>query len=274
MALKAKGDVSFLALDYKKDELIMAREARKLSRSGYSHVIMRGIAKMVLFEDRSDYLFFLKKMKSYSENTSVSICIYCLMDNHVHMLVYDPNTELSSFIKKLAISYSLFFNNKYERNGHLFQNRFISKPVEDDAYMNKVIRYILLNPEKAGICSAMKYEWSSIFEYNNKIAGTDMQVFRDMIRGYKGITDYLYSNEEIITDEYEFEGIRCDDKWAIKKSKEILGPIRVESISSLSKKERDPIIKKLYEAGIKESQIARITGLSRGVVRKANVAKE
>lgn len=79
----------------------MSREARKTGK--YLHIVVRGIGKQILFEDDADrnkYLFLLKK---YSEETGISILAYCLMENHVHMLVDDADGMISSFMKKIGV---------------------------------------------------------------------------------------------------------------------------------------------------------------------------
>ncbi len=84
----------------------MARLARKKSESGIYHVIIRGIGKQILFEDRADRLRFLKAVQRYRSELSVSLYAYCLMENHVHLLLYDPQNDLDLFMKKLEGTYA------------------------------------------------------------------------------------------------------------------------------------------------------------------------
>ena len=247
----------------------MARTARILSKSGYSHVIIRGVAKMTIFSERQDYLYFIKLMREYANETGVLVCVYCLMNNHVHMLIYDANACISQFMRKLEVCYSHYFNTKKERTGHVFQNRFIAKAVEDEAYMNMVVRYILLNPEKAGLCHAMAYEWSSAFDYVHNMNDRELQLLRDLLRGYKGLDEFLSGKGDCFDDESELEGISRDEGWAKDKAKEILGTPDVGSIASMDVKERNRVIRQMLNVGINGAQIARMTGLSRGVIRNA-----
>ena len=77
----------------------MARTARLKSESGYQHIIIRGIGKQILFEEDMDYKYFISLMRKYSEETKVRICAYCLMDNHVHLLIHDTeDTTITSFL--------------------------------------------------------------------------------------------------------------------------------------------------------------------------------
>lgn len=95
----------------------MPRQARQSSETGYFHVIVRGNGKQILFEDSSDFRYYLSLLERCSSETSVAVCAYCLMENHVHLLLHDTGTDLSLFMKKLGVSYSIYFNKKYERNG-------------------------------------------------------------------------------------------------------------------------------------------------------------
>ncbi|MBQ3849619.1 MAG: transposase, partial [Clostridia bacterium] len=105
----------------------MSRQARRLSETGYFHVIVRGIGKQLLFEHDDDYRYYLMLLERYISQLSVSVCAYCLMENHVHLLLKDSKNELSLFMKKMGVSYSSYFNKKYDRTGHLFQDRFFSR---------------------------------------------------------------------------------------------------------------------------------------------------
>ena len=143
----------------------MPRHARQMSTSGYMHIITRGIGRQLLFEEPEDYQHYLKALDRYCTETHVNVCAYCLMENHVHLLVYGETEQIILLMKKLGVSYSFYFNRKYDRVGHLFQDRYRSEPVEDDAYLLTVFRYILRNPCKAGICKASEYPWSSYGMY-------------------------------------------------------------------------------------------------------------
>ena len=151
----------------------MPRQARQLSESGYLHLIVRGIGKQILFEDREDRLFFLSRLKRFCAETNVSVLAYCLMENHVHLLVHDQEHSTPLLMKKLGVSYSGYFNQKYERSGHLFQDRYRSEAIEDERYLLSVFRYILNNPQKAGLGSPLNYEWSSVAQYGTTDALTD-----------------------------------------------------------------------------------------------------
>ena len=90
---------------------------------------------------------------------------YCLMDNHVHLLLKTGSESLSHLMKRIGVRYAAYFKWKYHRTGHLFQDRFRSEPVEDDSYLLAVYRYIVLNPVKAGLCEKPgAYPWCGFQE--------------------------------------------------------------------------------------------------------------
>lgn len=91
-----------------------------------------------------------------------TIFLYCLMRNHVHLLLKEGSEGLAAYIKRIGVRYAAYFNFKYQRRGHLFQDRFRSEPVQDAGYFLAAFRYICRNPLKAGLASALgEYEWCS-----------------------------------------------------------------------------------------------------------------
>ena len=143
----------------------MPRMARKVSKTKVYHVILRGNDKQDIFLDNQDYKKFLKEVKNTKEKYGYELYAYCLMTNHAHLVIYDKNDKLSKVIQSLDVSYSGFFSKKYEKVGHLFQNRFLSKEVETKEYLMQVCRYVHQNPEKAKISKIDRYQWSSFREY-------------------------------------------------------------------------------------------------------------
>ena len=153
----------------------MTRTLRSKSGTGIYHVMMRGVNHQIIFEHPKDYTKFLKLLNQMVHPTdelnhplppNCSIYAYCLMPNHVHILLKEENEGLSSVIKRISAAYALFYNKKYERVGHLFQDRFKSEPVNDESYFFTLIRYIHQNPVAAGLSADVaSYPWSSWLEY-------------------------------------------------------------------------------------------------------------
>lgn len=129
----------------------MARAPRKKSYTKVYHMIIRGINKQDIFLDKQDFLKFIKEVERTKEKYQYEIYAYALMNDHVHFVIYDKNENVSIAIQSLNVSYSSYFNKKYERTGHLFENRFKSKTVDSSEYLKSVVRYIHKNPENAGL---------------------------------------------------------------------------------------------------------------------------
>ena len=104
-----------------------------------------------------------------ARKSKCEIYAYCLLDNHIHLLLKEGQEPLATTMKKIGTSYVYYYNWQYNRKGHLFQDRFKSEPVEDDTYFLTVLRYIHLNPQKAGLTDDLaSYPYSSYTEYTNK----------------------------------------------------------------------------------------------------------
>ena len=120
----------------------MPRKARQKAESGIYHVMLRGIDRQLIFEDTEDYLRFLNIVQECREICGFQLFAYCLMGNHVHLLLKVRNDDLETVFKRIGGRYVYYYNVKYQRIGHLFQDRFRSEPVDDDAYFLSVLRYI------------------------------------------------------------------------------------------------------------------------------------
>ena len=132
----------------------MPRQARKESGTGIYHVMLRGINRQDIFEETEDYVRMLSCMQQMLEqyddqgNRLPPLCTfyaYCLMSNHVHLLLRVNQEDIGSTIKHLAVMYAIYYNQKYSRFGHVFQDRFKSEPVNDMAYFVTLLRYIHQN---------------------------------------------------------------------------------------------------------------------------------
>ena len=128
----------------------MPRGARKESGSGCHHVIIRGNNRQVLFRDNADFEKFAEIVKLYLPRDGVKLHHYCLMSNHVHLLVGCENIKiLCRFMHGIQRSYHHYYRKTYTFFGHLTQGRFRSYPIEDDGYLLECGRYIERNPVQA-----------------------------------------------------------------------------------------------------------------------------
>lgn len=145
----------------------MPRKARQKSASGIYHVVIRGADRQLLFEEESDYQKYLEILKHYKEKYSISLYAYCLMDNHIHLVLNIKLNSLEDIFRKINTCYAVWFNMKYQRTGHLQQGRYHSEPIEDERYFLTAIRYVHQNPLKAGMEKMVgeSYCWNSFYEY-------------------------------------------------------------------------------------------------------------
>ena len=101
--------------------MIMTRQARQKSQSGIYHIILRGINKQIIFEEEEDRQKFLECLGHYKLICQYQIYGYCLMDNHVHLLIKESEQDIGSIMKRIGVGYVSWYNRKYNRCGHLFQ---------------------------------------------------------------------------------------------------------------------------------------------------------
>lgn len=140
----------------------MTRRARQLAESGIYHVMLRGINREPIFLEVDDFDRFLLSLARAKAKADCGVLAYCLMNNHVHLLMCTRTEAIGDSVRRIGVSYAGWFNRKYERAGYVFQGRFRSLPVEDDPYFATVLRYIWSNPVRAGIVADPRdYRWNS-----------------------------------------------------------------------------------------------------------------
>ncbi len=142
----------------------MPRTAR-LDREGLlQHVIVCGIEKCIIFRDDADREWFVNRLLMLLVETETQCLAWSLMTNHFHLLLRPQKIRLGKFMRRLLTGYAMYYNKRYGRVGHLFQNRYKSIVCEEDTYLLSLVRYIHLNPVRAGLVRSMKtldtYRWS------------------------------------------------------------------------------------------------------------------
>jgi len=141
----------------------MPRTARITLENAFYHIITRGNQKQLVFRDAADYEKYLSILTKYKKRYKFRLYCFCLMPNHVHLVVEVQNPlVLNKIMRGLNLSYTLYFNSRYEKVGHLWQDRFKSKIIEKDAYLLECMNYIEANPIRASLVSRLEvYAWSS-----------------------------------------------------------------------------------------------------------------
>jgi putative transposase len=147
----------------------MARPIRVEYAGALYHVIARGNAKQNIFLDDKDRYKFLDWLEDVVDIHNIVCHGYCLMDNHFHLLIETPDANLSTAMRDLNGNYSQGFNYRHDRSGHLFQGRYKANVIEKETYLLEVMRYVVLNPVRAGLVDhPRKWRWSSF----NPTSGT------------------------------------------------------------------------------------------------------
>ncbi len=141
----------------------MPREARVTMEKACYHIITRGNQKQTVFREVSDNQKYLLLLTHYKRRWKFKLYCFCLMPNHVHLIVEVANpADLNKIMHGLNLSYAQYFNLKYGKVGHLWQDRFKSKVITKDAYLLECIKYIEANPVRASLVSNIDdYPWSS-----------------------------------------------------------------------------------------------------------------
>lgn len=256
----------------------MSRLSRSKSYTNVYHIILRGINQQNIFYDKQDILKFKKEIKRTKEKYKYELYAYVLMNNHVHFIIKDTKNNLSMAIQGLTISYVMYFNKKYERFGHLFQNRFHSKNIEQMQYLFQCIKYIHNNPVKAGIGDLVQYKYSSYRDYVERTGLTDTEFILNLI-GENEIEQNknfikLHQQEEErhdLQNEIEFEiRERLTDKEVIKWIKDRTKIQNITEIQKYNKDIRDKMIRDILEINkISSSQLSRIIGISPKIIQRA-----
>ena len=250
----------------------MTRTPRRVGESSVYHVVSRGVGHSIIFEDDADRNRFLEGLASIVADEGAEIYAWCLMENHYHILVKLEIEKLSAGMKRLGSAYALYFNTRHERDGHLFQGRFKSEPVDSDEYFLTVLRYIHQNPVKAGLSSTCDYPWSSYRAY----AGLKGAVWPDLVSTRMGLE--LLGGKRGVLDFHAFVDYSshcCDigrgrrlvgDGEAMAVAVAVLEGVSPNAVGGLARSERDAAIRALRAAGLSVRQVERLTGVSRGVV--------
>lgn len=144
----------------------MARHKRFLSENNIYHIVLKGINANEIFFNDNDYISFIKYFKQACNDYNVELLAYCIMNNHVHLMLKFNENNMTEMFKSFGARYVPKYNLNHSRIGPLFNGRYYSSPINDDAYLFAVLRYIHYNPVKAGVCNTLgEYKWSSYNEY-------------------------------------------------------------------------------------------------------------
>lgn len=241
---------------------------RKISDSGFYHVVTKGEADQILFFsdfDRQDYVNLLEEVTTEND---LRVHAYCIMSNHVHLLLEDRKRHLSDGMKSINERFAQRFKRRTGNTGHVFKNRFWSEPIEDDAYLLCAMRYIHANPVAAGICKASAYPWSSARDYLGRAGITYTELILNMVGGRKGFI--AFSKREPPTalpfPGSTFKNHLSDDEL-LRIAHDAVGEQAIRNARSLLGKKRAALVGTLKACGFSMRQVSRLTGLSKAAVQ-------
>jgi len=261
----------------------MPRYPRQYSKTGIYHIMLRGNERKDIFIDEEDKRKFIKIVFKKKTNEAFKLYAYCIMDNHLHLVIKEQKETISQIIKKITISYAYYFNTKYKRVGHLFQDRYKSENIEDEAYLLSAIRYVHNNPEKANITKKEKYKWSSYSNYIDILNYTEIPEIKEILEMFS--SDIEKALEEFIHFSNQYE-----EKIFLEMEETIKSEIDEENVNEyinkylksrhlkkedLKKREyakqKEELIQQLTKrSNLSKRKIAILIGVSRETVRKVS----
>ena len=247
----------------------MARRLR-IELAGKYHVMNRGVAQMHIFKEPADYEYFEELMCFYAKSFGIVIHNYCLMGNHYHLLLEITQANLSKFMRQLNMNYSIFFNKKYKRVGHLWQGRFKSWYVTDEAYLYTLMCYIEQNPLKANMVKRLEeYPYSSYHYFLNHKEIPECLKKSWVVENYKEDKEAIeaFFNNPVDTAQLQelrnasslVEAANIDNKPDMQVLVKMF-----ENISDI--KERNKQILKAIKKDYSQHRIAKVLGVSQQAV--------
>lgn len=189
----------------------MPRRARNCYLSDFYHIMVQGDEKKFIFEKSSHKEKYLYLLKRNAFRNDVYIIAYCVMNNHVHVLIHSKEKErISKMMSQCDTSYGLFFSKERGRIGHVFRDRYKSEPINNQEHLINCIKYIHENPVKANIVeNCSQYKYSSYNDFvNNKEIYDNLKKFCYMDESsYTDVIINTHTDEKYIEIEGDFEDI-------------------------------------------------------------------
>ncbi len=225
------------------------------------------VPKWYLFEEKADYEKLKETIEKVKEEMGFKIYAYCFMSNHVHIVMAEKNTgDISLIMKRILTKYARWYNIKYGRSGALIANRYKSVPVELDEYFLQLVRYVHQNPIKAAVAEKIEdYPYSSYHDYTAGKGLTDTELLMGMVSR----EEFIEYHQEIGKIEFRVtDSVKKTDDDVLRFLRKRFGIENAKSVAKLSKAERDKILAEL-KVKFPVRQLQRVTGISRGVITRA-----
>jgi REP element-mobilizing transposase RayT len=253
----------------------MARRPR-IDLAGWHHVINRGVDRGTVYHSDEDKEKFLAILCKACNDYRVNVHDYCLMDNHYHLLVETSSENLSLFMRQINSNYAIYFNKRYHRTGHLWQGRYQSWYVVNQAYLYSLFRYIEHNPIEAGIIAeAGQYPYTllgALLHRNQQIIPCAKHSRLLAEYEYEGIQELLsrtLSPDEMAALHQEQRRKVIVEEHAFRQEKS--QSLHAHFAKSKTLEQRNHAVMEALSDGYKQAQIARYLGLSPTAIAKIKV---
>ena len=244
----------------------MGRLARKAASSDFYHIVTRGSGKQILFEGDADKSAFMDCLREGCSASDVSIIAWCLMSNHVHLVLRGKLEDVSKMMHGLLVRFARRYNARSGHAGPVFQERFSSFPLEGEDYLLEAVRYVHNNPAKAGICPADEYGWSSYGEYVGTPEYVSADLVLEMLGGPDRFAEFCQAAPGV--PYFAGRGGRVPDEDAVEVASAALG-MHPGDVKALPRPLRDDALRRLRERRFTIKQIERLTGVGRGIISRA-----
>ena len=249
----------------------MPRKPR-IELAGYYHIINRGVDRMTVFRHREDYEYFEELMCSLMQSHGIILHNYCLMSNHYHLLIETSADNLSKFMRQLNMNYAIYFNKRYKRVGHLWQGRFKSWYVTDNAYLYTLMLYIEQNPLKANIVQELEaYPYSSYNYFLNGDTVPECLADSWVVQQYQNDTGAIraFLNSTIDTSQLdEMKKASSLVETPNTEKKPNMARLRKMLANTQDTQERNKQIALAYRQGYSQHGIAKVLGLNQATVQR------
>jgi REP element-mobilizing transposase RayT/Mor family transcriptional regulator len=244
----------------------------RIDFAGYHHIVNRGVNRGDIFNNENDKDMFLLILNKASKIHNVIIHTYCLMDNHYHILIETSSENLSSYMRVINANYAKYFNKKYNRSGHLWQDRFKSKFIMHDDYLYSTLKYIEYNPVDANMANVVgEYKYTlfhNIIINNNYIytARKSIMLQDFSINDLSEFLEIRLSDDDLLKIHEKQKTIV--EKSAYKKEIENKRNLSFYFQNNITKQERNLAIKKAYNHGHSQVDISKYLKLSESSISK------
>lgn len=231
--------------------------------------MLRGINKNYICESIVEKEAFMERLFKAKETGNFRLYGYCLMDNHIHLLIGESE-EIGISIKRISVAYAHWYNKQHDRTGHLFENRFLSEPIESDGYLLNVLRYIHQNPVKAKIVEQpSEYLWSSYHQYLSAYQGQYSQIDAELTKSYFSTVQEFEDFMNTVNDDHYLDD--RETNYPDRVLREVIQKqIDIQKLKQLPIKERNKLINDWYEkTGASIRQLSRVLDLGKTVIEKA-----